>query len=230
MERFPKTSRGETNWWPATLSNCRNPFAALRVLMRRDHPRPNAPRRGASPRSLAAWRCAHSHFKQRAERKIGGSVSRQFGTISPRSTEKHASQPRQSMQRETETDAVHALSMEFVAKPNQSHRAQTAVPAAINSTLQGVTGFAGCLVMSSHQEARLMTVITFWKGGDGARHCTQNTRWLCKLLEPYLDGGLKCRTYITHSPAPNTAAERFGAPKAEAAMPLEMKAEELYVA
>jgi len=161
---------------------------------------------------------------------MGGSVSRQFGPIGPRSTEKHASQPRQSMQRESERDAVHALSMEFVAKPNQAHRAQAAVPAAIHGTLRDVTGFAGCLVMSSDQEARLMKVITFWRGADAARRCAQNTRWLCKLLEPYLDGGLKCRTYIAHSPASSLSEERFAPPKTEAAPAVEMKAEELYVA
>jgi hypothetical protein len=125
---------------------------------------------------------------------------------------------------------VHALSQEFVAKPSEAQRAQTAVPAAINTALQGVTGFAGCLVMSSDQEARLMKVITFWRGADGPRRCTQNMRWLSKLLEPYLDGGLKCRTYNTHMPPQSYfAAEALSLPKDEAVLPVELKAEEVYV-
>jgi len=157
-------------------------------------------------------------------------VSRQFGPVGPRSIEKHASQARQSVQRELEGDAVHALSVEFVAKPNQAQRAQTAVPAAVSSTLRNVTGFAGCLVMSSDQEARLMKVITFWKGAERGRRCMQNTRWICKLLEPYLDGGLRCRTYITHFPASNLISERLAEPKGEEMMASERKAEELCVA
>ena len=124
---------------------------------------------------------------------------------------------------------MHALSLEFVAKPSEAQRAQSAVPAAINGTLQGVAGFGGCLVMSGDQEARLMKVITFWNGPDAARRCTQNTRWLCKLLEPFLDGGLKCRTYVTHMPIPLG----YSPMKEDAAavpVSLEAKPEEMYVA
>ncbi|HZS70607.1 MAG TPA: hypothetical protein VFA13_02105 [Candidatus Acidoferrum sp.] len=157
-------------------------------------------------------------------------MSRQFGSIRPRSIEKHANQGRQGVQGEMGRDAVHALSVEFVAKPNQAQRAQTAVPAAVNSTLRNVTGFAGYLVMSSEQEARLMKVITFWKGAEGGQRCMQNTRWLRKLLEPYLDGGLKCRTYITHFPASNLISERLAEPEDEEVMASERKAEVLCVA
>ena len=35
------------------------------------------------------------------------------------------------------------ISVEFVAKPNESHRVHSLVPGAITSTLESVTGFAG---------------------------------------------------------------------------------------
>lgn len=155
-------------------------------------------------------------------------MSRQFGPLGSRNTEKYVRHPEQNLQSTPGGNRVHALSLEFVAKPSEAQRAQSAVPAAINGTLQGVAGFGGCLVMSADQEARLMKVITFWNGPDAARRCTQNTRWLCKLLEPFLDGGLKCRTYVTHMPIPLS----YSPMKEDAAVPvaLEAKPEEMYAA
>ena len=61
-----------------------------------------------------------------------------------------------------------ALSIEFVAKPQEAHRVEDAIPAAIAGALKDVTGFAGCLVLISDQEARLVTVVTLWAGHRGA--------------------------------------------------------------
>jgi len=91
-----------------------------------------------------------------------------------------------------------ALSMDFVAKPSEAHRAHLAIPAAVASTMKGVAGYAGCLVMVSDQEARLITLITFWIGEQRARSCRENERWLRKLLAPYLEGCLRTRTFATH--------------------------------
>src|SRR5205807_2801847 len=59
-----------------------------------------------------------------------------------------------------------ALSIELVAKPQEAHRVEAAIPAAIRGALKDITGFAGCLVMISDQEARLVTVVTLWAGHD----------------------------------------------------------------
>jgi hypothetical protein len=97
--------------------------------------------------------------------------------------------------------SVTALSVEFVAKPQEAHRVQSAIPTAIAHALEGVTGFAGCLVMISEQEARLVTVITLWVGSDRQKQCRDNARWVQKLLTPYLDRWLRVQTLATHSPA-----------------------------
>ena len=91
-----------------------------------------------------------------------------------------------------------ALSMDFVAKPAEAQRAQTAIPAAVASTMNGVAGYAGCLIMVSDQEARLITLITFWIGEHRARSCRDNERWLRKLLAPYLEGCLRTRMFAAH--------------------------------
>ena len=95
---------------------------------------------------------------------------------------------------------VTALSVEFVAKPQETHRVQSAIPAALAGALKDVAGFAGCLVMISDQEARLVTVVTLWSGDNRLKQCRENARWVQKLLAPYLDRCLRVQTLIAHLP------------------------------
>lgn len=94
-----------------------------------------------------------------------------------------------------------ALSVEFVAKPQETHRVQSAIPADIAGALKDVTGYAGSLVMISEQEARLVTVIALWVGEDRLKQCRENTRWVHKLLAPYVDRCLRVQTLVAHLPA-----------------------------
>jgi hypothetical protein len=96
--------------------------------------------------------------------------------------------------------AVTALSVEFVAKPQEARRVEATIPAAVVGALKDVTGFAGCLVMISDQEARLVTVVTLWAGNDRAKYCSQNVRWVHALLKPYLDRCLRVQTMVAHLP------------------------------
>jgi hypothetical protein len=95
---------------------------------------------------------------------------------------------------------VTALSVEFVAKPQEAHRVQSAIPAALARALLGVSGFAGCLVMISEQEARLVTVITLWVGDERQKQCREKALWVQRLLTPYLDHCLRVQTLVAHSP------------------------------
>src|SRR5712692_1528751 len=95
---------------------------------------------------------------------------------------------------------VTALSVEFVAKPQEAPRVEAAIPAAIAGALKDVAGFAGCLVMISDQEARLVTVVTLWAGNDRVKRCSQNVRWVHALLAPYLDRCLRVQTMVAHLP------------------------------
>ncbi len=91
-----------------------------------------------------------------------------------------------------------ALSLEFVARPGISAEVEAQLPRAIAQTLQDVAGFAGSVVMVSDRESRLVNVITFWSGGDRARRCAENRRWVQALVKPYLDGCLRGRTHFAH--------------------------------
>jgi len=93
-----------------------------------------------------------------------------------------------------------ALSVEFVAKPSEAHRVESAIPAALAGTLKDVAGFAGSLVLISDQEARLVTVVTLWTGEDRSKHRDRNVRWVQALLAPYLDRCLRVRSMVAHLP------------------------------
>jgi hypothetical protein len=87
-----------------------------------------------------------------------------------------------------------------VAKPQEAHRVQAAIPAAIAGALKDITGFAGCLVMISDQEARLVTVVTLWTGNERVKCCRENVRWVNALLAPYLDRRIRVQTMVAHLP------------------------------
>lgn len=94
-----------------------------------------------------------------------------------------------------------ALSVEFVAKPAEAQRAEHSIPASIDASLRELQGYAGCLVMISNLEARLITVITFWSGPHGAQLCRQNARWVNALLKPYMDRCLRSQTVFARLPS-----------------------------
>lgn len=100
----------------------------------------------------------------------------------------------------TDDFQVTALSIEFVAKPREAHHAQLAIPGALTGALKDVTGFAGCLVMVSDQEARLLTVVTLWTGKERQKLCGVSLRWVRALLAPYLDRCLRVQTLNAHLP------------------------------
>lgn len=94
---------------------------------------------------------------------------------------------------------------------------QTAIPAAIAGALKDVSGFSGCLVMVSDQEARLVTVVTLWTGNERVKCCKENIRWVNALLAPYLDRRMRVQTMVACLPVihpeTNTASECFAMPK-----------------
>ena len=99
---------------------------------------------------------------------------------------------------------VTALSVEFVAKPQETYRLHSAIPASIEESLGEAPGFSGCLVMTSDQEARVVTVLTFWSGDDRASRCAAVAPWLQKLLAPFMDHCLSVRSLNAYSVPENS--------------------------
>jgi hypothetical protein len=90
-----------------------------------------------------------------------------------------------------------ALSVEFVAVPQQAAYLQSTIPAEIDSVLQSIEGYAGCMVLISDLEARLITVLTLWQGDARSHKCDTKARWVKQLLTPYADRWLRTQTLIT---------------------------------
>jgi hypothetical protein len=88
-------------------------------------------------------------------------------------------------------EEVSAQSIEFVAVPDMATRLQATLPGAIRSALQTSEGFAGCAVMVSEEEARLVTVVTFWRGKERSSKAKHNALWVEQLLDPYIDRQLR---------------------------------------
>ena len=95
-----------------------------------------------------------------------------------------------------------AFSFEFVAKPEEAAGAPLSLPAAIQSGLEDIAGFAGSLVMVSDQEARLITVIIFWSGTEARRSSERSVRRVRALLAPYVDRCLRAQNLLAHTLTP----------------------------
>ena len=100
------------------------------------------------------------------------------------------------------SSAFTAFSFEFVAKPEQAASATLSLPAAVQSGLEDIPGFAGSLVMVSDQEARLITLIVFWHGTEARRSCERSVRRVRALLAPYMDRCLRVQNLFAHLPKP----------------------------
>lgn len=104
---------------------------------------------------------------------------------------------------------ITALSIEFVAKPNEAHKVQAALLAAIDGAFGEIAGFAGSFVMIANHEARLVTVVTLWIGEDRLQRCNENVRWVRALLAPYMDRCLRVQTLAAYVPGALQISQQF---------------------
>jgi len=102
-----------------------------------------------------------------------------------------------------------AFSFEFVAKPEEAANAVLELPAAIQLGLGDFVGFSGSLVMVSDLEARLITLIIFWRGSEARRSCEQSVRRVRALLAPYLDRCLRAQHLLAHMPTQQALSDGF---------------------
>jgi hypothetical protein len=116
-----------------------------------------------------------------------------------------------------------ALSIEFVAKPEKVPCVRNTVPAMVRDGLAQVPRFAGCLVMISDREARLVSVVTFWTGEEQKADGGKRERWLCRLLKPYIDHCLRIGTLDAYLTPPELA--RGGVAETESAHQVETSSE-----
>jgi hypothetical protein len=95
------------------------------------------------------------------------------------------------------TPQVLSHSVEFVALPGRTEKLCTEIPLAMQKAYGNSESFAGCIVLVSEQEARLMTVLTLWNGADPANASDDSLESLKRLLEPHVDSWMRTRRFIS---------------------------------
>ena len=100
-----------------------------------------------------------------------------------------------------------AQSLQFVASPGRANKLQTILPAAIREAFSVVPAFAGCIVMVSEQEARRVTIVTFWKGNEHRQQCGRMAEQLKEILFPYVDHWLRTENHLAHFLIPASPGE-----------------------
>ncbi|HMD42392.1 MAG TPA: hypothetical protein VKH45_04915 [Candidatus Acidoferrum sp.] len=103
-----------------------------------------------------------------------------------------------AIQAECQPFDVSAHSVQFVSAPGQTYKLQSLVPLAIREAFRSKSGFAGCMVMVSDQEARRVTIVTLWKGNGHRRHCAENAQQLRTILLPYAEHWLRSENHVAH--------------------------------
>lgn len=94
---------------------------------------------------------------------------------------------------EVSSPMVVAHAVEFVALPGKATKLRALIPPAMRDAAADSDTFAGCIVLLSEQEARLVTVITLWKAADPTNEYLESCKKLENILEPYVDRWLRSR-------------------------------------
>ena len=105
-----------------------------------------------------------------------------------------------------QAEPLGAQCIEFVAKPEEVQNLRTTIPEKVQQGLRQALGFAGCLVMISDREARLVSITTFWTGEGRISDWSKRARSLNRLLTPYVDHCLRVRTLDAYLTAPGWAS------------------------
>jgi hypothetical protein len=95
------------------------------------------------------------------------------------------------------TPRVFSQTLEFVALPGRTEKLCREIPLAMREANAQSKNFAGCIVLISEEEARLVTVITLWTGKDHLKACSDSLDQLKSLLEPHVDTWMRTRRFIS---------------------------------
>jgi hypothetical protein len=92
---------------------------------------------------------------------------------------------------------IFSQSVEFVALPGRTEKLCREIPLAMRQASGESKNYAGCMVLISEEEARLVTVITLWNGKEHLKACTESLDRLKGLLEPHVDSWMRTRKFIS---------------------------------
>ncbi len=157
-----------------------------------------APQVTISPSRLASTRPAKKKapFVVANPFNPGGKPRRLHGPVA--SPAIRAGRPNRETDAQSSAFDFSAHCLQFVASPGRASKLQSILPTAIREAFSEVPAFAGCMVMVSDQEARRVTIVTFWKGPAGSQHGGEDTERLKATLFPYVDHWLRAENHLAH--------------------------------
>ena len=98
--------------------------------------------------------------------------------------------------RPTETQTLNARVVEFIAKPGKGQHHEDRVRGEIMEFLSRQTGFSGAIILNSHQERRLILVVSFWTTQRlAAENCWEKSRVVRHTAGSLIDACSRVHTY-----------------------------------
>ena len=86
--------------------------------------------------------------------------------------------------------------VEFIARPGKSAALRECLRDNVLEHLKRRAGFSGAVILSSHKEARLLTVLSFWRTeGEATENDWENSRIVHQLLFQSVDVCARVHTY-----------------------------------
>jgi hypothetical protein len=91
---------------------------------------------------------------------------------------------------------LNVRAVEFIARPGKSAALRDCLRESVLEHLNRRTGFSGAVILSSHKEARLVTVLSFWRTeGEATENSWENSRIVHQILFQLVDVCARVQTY-----------------------------------
>jgi heme-degrading monooxygenase HmoA len=98
--------------------------------------------------------------------------------------------------RQPATQTLNARVAEFIAKPGKGQLLEDCVRGEIVEFLSRQNGFSGAIVLNSHQERRLILVVSFWTTERlAAQNCWEKSRVVRQIAGSFIDACSRVHTY-----------------------------------
>lgn len=98
--------------------------------------------------------------------------------------------------RQSATQTLNARVVEFIAKPGKGQYLEDCVRGEIVEFLSRQNGFSGAIILNSHQERRLILVVSFWTTQQmAADTCWEKSRVVRRTAGSFIDACSRVHTY-----------------------------------
>jgi heme-degrading monooxygenase HmoA len=98
--------------------------------------------------------------------------------------------------RQTANHTLNARVVEFIAKPGKGQQLEECVRGEIMDFLSRQNGFSGAITLNSHQERRLILVVSFWTTErTAAQNCWEKSRVVRQAAGTFIDACSRVHTY-----------------------------------